>query len=63
MESNRQVAMKMNHKDEPRKSKTGSRASQTLAKAVESGPGPTVVGADNGPAGSAWATCREVTLG
>ena len=63
MESNRQVAMHMNHIDEPRKNTPGSRASQFLAKAAESMPGPTVVGIDNGPAGSAWATCREVTLG
>ena len=63
MESNRQVAMYMNHKDEPRKFTSGSRAPQVWAKAAESGPGPTVVGLGNGPAGSAWATCREVTLG
>jgi len=63
MESNRQVAIQMNHKDEPRKNTPGSRAPQDWAKAAESEPGPTVVGSDNGPAGSAWATCREVTLG
>jgi hypothetical protein len=63
MESNRQVAMHMNHKDEPRKVTPGSRAPEVWAKAVESEPGTTVVGSDNGPAGSAWATCQEVTLG
>jgi len=63
MESNRQVAMKINHINEPRKLTTGSRAPQIWAKAEESEPGPTVVGSGNGPAGSAWATCREVTRG
>ena len=63
MESNRQVAMKINHRDEPRKFAPGSRAPQVWAKAEESHPGPTVVGCGNGPAGSAWATCREVTRG
>jgi hypothetical protein len=63
MESNRQVAMNMNHKDEPRKINPGSRAPQFWAKAEEPEPGPTVVGSGNGPAGSAWATCREVTPG
>ena len=53
----------MNHINEPRKSSSGSRASQLLAKAEEWEPRPTVAGSDNGPAGSAWATCREVTLG
>jgi len=53
----------MNHINEPRKTTPGSRAPQLWAKAVELEPRPTVVGSDNGPAGSAWATCREVTLG
>jgi len=38
MESNRQVAMHMNHKDEPRKFTPGSRAPQLWAKAEESQP-------------------------
>ena len=63
MESNRQVAMKMNHINEPRKITPGSRAPEDWAKAEELEPGPTVVGFDNGPAGSAWATCLEVTRG
>jgi hypothetical protein len=53
----------MNHINEPRKTTPGSRAPQILAKAAELEPGLTVVGSDSGPAGSAWATCREVTLG
>ena len=53
----------MNHTHEPRKFTPGSRAPQDWAKAAEPRPGPTVVGLGNGPAGSAWATCREVTLG
>ena len=63
MESNRQVVIQMNHKDEPRKFTPGSRAPQDRVKAAELEPRPTVVGFDIGPAGSAWATCREVTLG
>jgi hypothetical protein len=63
MESNRQVAIHMNHKDEPRKFTPGSRTPLILVKAAELGPGSTVVGPGNRPAGSAWATCREVTLG
>lgn len=63
MESNRQVAIQMNHKDEPRKDTSGSRATQFLAKAAELESGSIVVGSSNGPAGSAWATCREVMLG
>ena len=63
MESNRQIAIHMNHKNEPRKRTSGSRAPCLWAKAAESEPGPTVVGFGNGPAGSAWAICREVTHG
>ena len=63
MESNRQVAIHMNHLNEPRKFTPGSRTPQEWVKAAESEPGPTVVGSGNGPAGSAWATCWEVTLG
>jgi hypothetical protein len=63
MESNRQVAMKMNHINEPRNSTPGSRAPRDWVKAAESIPRPTVAGIDNGPAGSAWATCREVKRG
>src|SRR5215213_1767794 len=61
MESNRQVVIHMNHKDEPRKFTPGSRTPQERAKAAESESRPTVVGFDIGPAGSAWTTCREVT--
>ena len=43
----------MNHINEPRKLTPGSRAPQALVKAEELEPGPTVVGSDNGPAGSA----------
>jgi len=53
----------MNHINEPRKITSGSRAFQEVAKAAEPAPRPTVAGVGNGPAGSAWATCREVTLG
>ncbi len=53
----------MNHINEPRKLAPGSRAPQVVAKAEESESGPTVVDLDNGPAGSAWAICREVMLG
>jgi hypothetical protein len=53
----------MNHINEPRKDTPGSRASEFLAKAVESPSRPTVAGGDNRPAGSAWATCREVLCG
>ena len=53
----------MNHINEPRKETPGSRAPQIRAKAAELEPGPTVVGFDKGPAGSAWATCRAVTHG
>jgi hypothetical protein len=38
MESNRQVAIHMNHKDEPRNLTPGSRAFQRVAKAEESDP-------------------------
>lgn len=38
MESNRQVAIGMNHKHEPRKSNLGSRASQLQAKAAAENP-------------------------
>ena len=63
MESNRQVVKQMNHINEPRKTNPGSRAPQFWAKAAEWEPRPTVEGSDNGPAGSAWTTCREVTHG
>ena len=53
----------MNHINEPRKTTPGSRAPQRCAKAEELEPGLTVVGSDNGPAGSAWATCWKVTHG
>jgi hypothetical protein len=53
----------MNHINEPRKNTPGSRAPQLRVKAAELKPRPTVAGFGNGPAGSAWATCREVTLG
>ena len=53
----------MNHTNEPRKDTPGSRASEFLAKAAELEPRPTVEGFDNGPAGSAWATCQEVLCG
>ena len=42
----------MNHINEPRKNTPGSRAPQLWVKAVESESGLTVVGSDNGPAGS-----------
>ncbi len=38
MESNSQVAIEMNHKNEPRKSSPGSRAIQCSAKAEEEEP-------------------------
>lgn len=63
MESNRQVAIHMNHKNEPRKNTPGSRAPRFWAKAAELESGSIVVGFNNGPAGSAWATCREVMFG
>ena len=63
MESNRQVAMKMNHINEPRNSPPGSRTPRDWVKAAESISRPTVAGIGNGPAGSAWATCREVKRG
>src|SRR5260221_13362896 len=63
MESNRQVVIHMNHKDEPRKFTPGSRAPQVWAKADELEPRSTVAGSGNGPAGSAWTTWREVTFG
>ena len=63
MESNRQVAITMNHNDEPRNNPPGSRAPRDWAKAAEPISRPTVVGTDNRPAGSAWATCREVKRG
>src|SRR5271154_5547965 len=53
----------MNHINEPRKLTSGSRAPQVWAKAAGLGSGLTVVGSGNGPAGSAWAICREVALG
>jgi hypothetical protein len=53
----------MKHINEPRKTTPGSRAPQVWAKAEEPRPRPTVVGHGNGPAGSACATCWEVTLG
>ena len=53
----------MNHTNEPRKLTSGSRAPQARAKAAGLGSGLTVVDSGNGPAGSAWAICREVTLG
>ena len=53
----------MNHINEPRKNTPGSRAPQLWVKAAELESGLIVVGSDNRPAGSAWATCREVTLG
>jgi hypothetical protein len=49
--------------NEPRKSTPSSRTPQVLVKAAESESGPTVVGSGNRLAGSAWTTCREVTLG
>ena len=52
MESNRQVVIHMNHKDEPRNSTPGSRAPFDWMKAAESKPRPTVAGFDIGPAGS-----------
>ena len=52
----------MNHLNEPRKNTPGSRAPQFWAKADESDPEDNRCGSDTGPAGSAWATCREVTL-
>jgi len=52
MESNRQVAITMNHNDEPRNSPPGSRAPRDWAKAAESIPRSTVAGIDNRPAGS-----------
>jgi len=53
----------MNHINEPRKFTPGSRAPQVRAKAAELEPRLTVAGFNNGPAGSAWTTCREVTHG
>ena len=53
----------MNHTNEPRKLTSGSRAPQARAKAAGLVSGLTVVDSGNGPAGSAWAICREVTLG
>jgi hypothetical protein len=41
----------------------GSRVPFVTTRAEEPWPRPTVVGRDNGPTGSAWATCREVTHG
>src|SRR4051812_25838034 len=53
----------MNHIDEPRKDTPGSRAPGIRAKAAEFSPRPTVAGGDNGPAGSAWTTCRALMCG
>src|SRR5471030_902658 len=53
----------MKHINEPRKTTPGSRAPQLWVKAAESESRLTVEGSDSGPAGSACATCREVTLG
>ena len=53
----------MNHINEPRNNPPGSRTPRDWVKAAESISRPTVAGNDNGPAGSAWATCREVKRG
>jgi hypothetical protein len=49
--------------NEPRKSTPGSRTPQVWVKADESDSRLTVVDSGIRPAGSAWATCREVALG